>query len=570
MKYYISADIDIIGNNKISINKGKTLYSFNNVNFGDSLNLLYILKIGKKKTLKGFTNILDNNLLTEKRSMDGGEVNEAFDWRKNFVASSTKGWDNIINSGDISLIGNLGNLTSDVKKVASAENVIVPENQLEIAGINKNSSKQELSFKSLKNVSESSRDIKNLIGFHRVEIGNPNLVRTNDIGKDSQKSNQSFINPKSTPLSNHSNYLTRSLDNVFEGNSNSELITKGDLKSKDGETVNENKVFDTIGSKKVNGILKSGDVDGEFCVNSKVSLDSKLEYIKKSSTASRDQNPEISQVGEILNKSKVSSRVNSEDLLKDKQPHPPLNNSSTKGEASSGQRRAEIQFPNTYADDKNHIDETGTKVENLNIKSSDKQNYYNSGEGKNFTSDFIKSGVKNRDLEVSIANDQQNVKDECISKFTDVPRSNFSSIPIGAAIQKITRTIISYATGQTTHTKFLINGGNFGKLEIRFSETLGDDKTAVIFVESDKTRSLLLDWLPVIAENLSQKGIRFDSLDVMVNDFDFGKEKPSSEDKHHSRKDSSNNNVEVNIEGNRVIPYIHVRNYGYNTIEILA
>lgn len=146
------------------------------------------------------------------------------------------------------------------------------------------------------------------------------------------------------------------------------------------------------------------------------------------------------------------------------------------------------------------------------------------------------------------------------------PIINSTGLSSLGLIQRISQTIYQSMVTNQTQSNFTIDGGRFGSFEFRYNhDQVGTHVTVV--VESEATRSYLQKIIPTIIENLYRKGMPLDSLEVQVGFFD----KPNTQERNdntNSRKVlKSNKHVKVTNVDNEILK---IRDYGYNTMEILA
>ncbi|MCK4448211.1 MAG: flagellar hook-length control protein FliK, partial [Candidatus Marinimicrobia bacterium] len=133
-------------------------------------------------------------------------------------------------------------------------------------------------------------------------------------------------------------------------------------------------------------------------------------------------------------------------------------------------------------------------------------------------------------------------------------------------VQKITQIIFQSHEKQISEMSFIIDGKQLGSLEIKFTQdSIGNQAT--IIVESETIRNLIEKVLPIINENLSQKGMALNSLEVQVGDFGKSKMQDEKHKRYSEKYRASNIKDEIEDKINQIIA---IRDYGYNTIEVLA
>jgi len=144
--------------------------------------------------------------------------------------------------------------------------------------------------------------------------------------------------------------------------------------------------------------------------------------------------------------------------------------------------------------------------------------------------------------------------------------SNLTGVSMTRMVQRITKFIFTSVSRQYTQTNLTIDGGRLGPMEIQYTSE-SSAKQITIVVETEAVRDAMQKLIPVINENLFQKGVKPSSIDVQVNS-----------DKHNEtfEKDQdslSEENKPDQNEGELVTVQdlnIGVKDYGYNTMEVLA
>jgi flagellar hook-length control protein FliK len=117
-----------------------------------------------------------------------------------------------------------------------------------------------------------------------------------------------------------------------------------------------------------------------------------------------------------------------------------------------------------------------------------------------------------------------------------------------------------------TNTTFRIENSPAGKMEIRFEEKAGHKQIKVL-VESEATRHELQKAVPQLQQNLNAKGVELISFTVQVGQFGnkAGQAAPhNKQGMRHKNKETK----EVRHEADKST--VMKRNYGYNTIEVIA
>lgn len=137
-----------------------------------------------------------------------------------------------------------------------------------------------------------------------------------------------------------------------------------------------------------------------------------------------------------------------------------------------------------------------------------------------------------------------------------------------AHIEKISQTILQLSNSTAKVTNFSIEGGQLGKMTIQFTQrSLGDHVTIV--VDNNVSKDFVDRLLPSIQDNLAQKGFGLSSMDVQINQRNDKEAfmQRSKSGSQMSHRDSTMNTEEI-LQS--LIPEKPVRDYGYNTLEVIA
>ncbi len=142
-----------------------------------------------------------------------------------------------------------------------------------------------------------------------------------------------------------------------------------------------------------------------------------------------------------------------------------------------------------------------------------------------------------------------------------------NSVDMKEVIYKIERMISHASINKINNSVFTIDGKELGKLEIHVKQN-NKEEQGVILVENEIVKAQLQKHIPDIQENLQQKGVEILAVNVEVND--------RNENKFYRNKHKkSRNNKILNEMSNQQINSIEMKsittkNYGYNTMELLA
>ena len=138
--------------------------------------------------------------------------------------------------------------------------------------------------------------------------------------------------------------------------------------------------------------------------------------------------------------------------------------------------------------------------------------------------------------------------------------------PLVSRITELIQKFKASAKQNSVKTSFKISTGGAGEVEIQLNEKT-KEKTIKIMVESDKVRGELQKNLPQIQQNLLLKGIEFNS--IAIDTSPLGSKMNQAQDPPRgTHKSKSKQSKEVADEQEQ--PTVKKKNYGYNTIEVIA
>jgi len=148
-------------------------------------------------------------------------------------------------------------------------------------------------------------------------------------------------------------------------------------------------------------------------------------------------------------------------------------------------------------------------------------------------------------------------------KAMEVPEKFQSMV---SRIREIIEKFENPAKHSTTKTSFKISGSPAGQMEINLAEKENSKKIKIV-VETESIRNELQKALPQIQQNLSAKGIEFNAFTIEVAN--FGSKMGLAQDtQRNMQHDKSKQRKEAQDEQEQ--SPIKQKNYGYNTIEIVA
>jgi len=117
-------------------------------------------------------------------------------------------------------------------------------------------------------------------------------------------------------------------------------------------------------------------------------------------------------------------------------------------------------------------------------------------------------------------------------------------------------------------TSFKIENGPVGRMEIRFTEKRHTHSIHVL-VESESAKTEVQKILPQVQHNLIQKGMHLNTINVTVTNFATTPEQFREHQKHKSKLTHSSKDYEE-VRDEQHESTLKKRNFGYNTIEVIA
>jgi flagellar hook-length control protein FliK len=157
--------------------------------------------------------------------------------------------------------------------------------------------------------------------------------------------------------------------------------------------------------------------------------------------------------------------------------------------------------------------------------------------------------------------------DSAVKNFETINTKATESLKMQAVrlVPRITNVVVQYSeTNGMQRLETKLDGGELGEINVKLFQEKADSK-ALIVVESETAKSILKNIVSNIKENLSQKGLSFESFEVEV-------------DQDKNKENSFRNNsfekmdivTDVHIEDSESVQTSNKRNFGYNSIEVVA
>jgi len=142
---------------------------------------------------------------------------------------------------------------------------------------------------------------------------------------------------------------------------------------------------------------------------------------------------------------------------------------------------------------------------------------------------------------------------------------NFSS----EMVEKIREVVTMQQTDSgSLQAKFVLDAGAMGQLDVEFHQESNKD-IITIMVDHETAKNDLIRILPQIEDNLQQRGFDMNQVEVEVRNNQEGGESSANQDRRHSRSNEDNtSSSDLGMSDDNLITTN--RNYGYNTMEVLA
>ncbi|MFQ6604289.1 MAG: flagellar hook-length control protein FliK [Fidelibacterota bacterium] len=145
----------------------------------------------------------------------------------------------------------------------------------------------------------------------------------------------------------------------------------------------------------------------------------------------------------------------------------------------------------------------------------------------------------------------------------------FSKLSQTVHIERIARIILQMATTTARVTHFSVDSGSLGKIGVQFSQVDAREHVTIL-VDNIASKEFIDRLVPMIQENLNQKGFELSSLDVQINQQQT-REQETRTDRRKMKDQWTNVDDEQDATSSeRVKSQPAKLDYGYNTLEIIA
>jgi flagellar hook-length control protein FliK len=415
-----------------------------------------------------------------------------------------------------------------------------------------NSNKNELNEKQESSVLNDTKDgnVKEVVAPKNKEDSAKDLTSNDSSGT---KDKSETVNPnnklKSSEVISAAKNVKQSINSDKTGNSESDrpIADSGKKiknRSKSNISVDRQRVVNSLTEQ-----LSNDQVNSK--TKSNLDINSNQYSVKNESIS--NQNANVQQVGNILNNKIIGKNPNkaiSNNIVSDGKPSKIKNLTQ-----ATKKLRSKVSSQNNFNLNKENsqIDGSLDKKSNL-VKDTVSKNTNSISKG----SQEVKSS-ENR------SNQFQN--DSVVKNFESINIKATESLKMQAVklVPRITNVVVQYSeTNGMQKLETKLDGGELGEINVKLFQEKADSK-ALIVVESETAKSILKNIVSTIKENLSQKGLSFESFEVEV---DQGKNKDSNP--RNNRSEKIDIVTDVHIEDSESAQTSNKRNFGYNSIEVVA
>ena len=415
-----------------------------------------------------------------------------------------------------------------------------------------NSNKNELNEKQESSVLNNTKDgnVKEVVAPKNKEDSAKHLTRNDSSGT---KDKSETVNPnnklKSSEVISAAKNVRQSINSDKTGNSEShrpiaDSGKKIKKRSKSNISVDRQRVVNSLTEQLSNDQVNS---------KTKSNLDINSNQYSVKNESINNQNANVQQAGNILNNKIIGKNPNkaiSNNMVSDGKPSKIKNLTQ-----ATKKLKSKVSSQNNFNLNKENsqIDGSLDKKSNL-VKDTVSKNTNSISKG----SQEVKSS-ENR------SNQFQN--DSAVKNFETINVKATESLKMQAVklVPRITNVVVQYSeTNGMQKLETKLDGGELGEINVKLFQEKADSK-ALIVVESETAKSILKNIVSTIKENLSQKGLSFESFEVEV---DQGKNKDSNP--RNNRSEKMDIVTDLHIEDSESVQTSNKRNFGYNSIEVVA
>lgn len=238
-----------------------------------------------------------------------------------------------------------------------------------------------------------------------------------------------------------------------------------------------------------------------------------------------------------------------------------------KGKIKVSKHNQTVQLKSDLQDSKPLITNKSThplEQDPVKYKKADNSGVNQKAEGDNIKAESMDSETVKNDSRQNISSTLNQPAHQAGSIKSPVLNPKFQ--PLATRLQEMIDKFNSVRKSTKSNTTFRIESSPAGKMEIQFEEKSGH-KQIKILVENESTQHELQKAVPQLQQNLNARGIELASLTVQVSQFGnkAGQTAPhNKQGTRHKNKETK----EVQHEADKST--VTKRNYGYNTIEVIA
>jgi len=227
-----------------------------------------------------------------------------------------------------------------------------------------------------------------------------------------------------------------------------------------------------------------------------------------------------------------------------------LNSKEISRPDSANESKSDLSKDQQQSDQGGEFEKNSNEKSNFSEISADKKGKTNSGDKENKINPF---------LEVNTAKKASN--SVSIAEPKNIAPANLQEV-----INKIEKLLTHAGSGKLNG--FTFDSKELGKMEITTVKQQNKEEQGVILVESEAVKQQIQKHIPDIQDNLQQKGVMISAINVEVNTKNENSpEKNKFRNIKNTRKINEINSQQIRDVDTRTIK---TKNYGYNTMEILA
>ncbi len=132
--------------------------------------------------------------------------------------------------------------------------------------------------------------------------------------------------------------------------------------------------------------------------------------------------------------------------------------------------------------------------------------------------------------------------------------------------QRLTEGMQTPGSNPSGSFSLTLDTGNLGQIQIECEQSL-NEHAVTLYAASEEARASIIGVLPAVLENLSSKGYLISQFDVRMKDFD---KKGATDSRHFRQERRDSEKVIPDLPEAEAGSVLAIKNYGYNTMEVIA